>query len=572
MRFSLARLLTCIAVAAFSLGLTAMAQAQSLPQSSDHVSVRVVGEALSTALPRLGKGFHLQLAPDRELEGQRVTLSLKDASIELLARGLLELLSAGPEAPVSWVRRRESLWLLVESANRRRVSARLRDQDLDLFRQHMERELHWFRRDAPRELEQARKHTDTGLINAIDARLPWLMVLDNLGEAGREKLLAGVPFCAQVGQMPAELRDRFRRHVDRNRLFKIGEPPTALPPEELDRYWFALVLARAPGDPQGTHLIDSWITPEGFRLGRLGHLSIPGPRSPAFLRPAFQLPPVEESDRQRASRTVSLMLTPAQDTAPGTIIRRNLDELLAAIGEQLGLNVIADGYRRSSTPIPANLAVTDYPLEKLLDAVTRLWQCDWRFLDADKKTVLVRARGWWLEDEADLPDAVVADFRDRFAADKSPALTDLLRLAELSKAQVHKLMESGLCPGATGIVIPGFYDDAGVKPCLQFFNRLPPALQQRAQSPQGLPLREAPRELVEKWLLTTLIVDAGAVTPEMQNAVVFSIRPGSQNPETPVGIEVAIHDGPNPLSTHWVRYVQPPRRPGQPAQAVANSK
>ena len=33
----------------------------------------------------------------------------------------------------------------------------------------------------------------------------------------------------------------------------------------------------------------------------------------------------------------------------------------------------------------------DYPLKTLLDQIAQTWGCDWRFLDKERKVVLVRA-------------------------------------------------------------------------------------------------------------------------------------------------------------------------------------
>jgi hypothetical protein len=159
-----------------------------------------------------------------------------------------------------------------------------------------------------------------------------------------------------------------------------------------------------------------------------------------------------------------------------------------------------------------------------------------------------------------VPQPLVDEFCARLGPDRGPALADLLRLAELSKAQVHKLIESGICPGATGVVKPAWYIETGVKPCLQFFSRLPAALQARAQSPGGLPLREAPPELVERWLQTTLVAEAGAPSPELREDMVFSLGPGSRNPGLIPGYELALQTT-RPRGPRWIRYVQPTTRP-----------
>jgi hypothetical protein len=444
--------------------------------------------------------------------------------------------------------------MLEESQNRRQMAERLRNQDLEAYGKYLQGEVEWLRREGSQRLAEASAAPDPRKRAIALERVTLAGLMDMLGDAGRARLLAGSPYAVQVGQLPPALRGQYREYLMNRSAHLRGTPA-----DELDRYSLVLLLARTPTDPNGAQLVESLVRPDGFCWARGSLLSMPAKQPLPFLGPRFALPPLRKQDALDQSRRVSLMLTPAPGAKPGVDVPRNLDQVLETVARQCELNVIADGYLRPPCRFPANLRVADYPLTKLLDALTRTWGCDWRFLDAEKKTILVRARGWWLEDAADVPQPLVNEFRERLGADRSPALPDVLRLAELSKAQIHKLIECRICPAGTGLVKPGWYDDAGVRPCLQFFNRLPGPLQARAQSPEGLPLQEVPRELVDTWLQTTLVAEAGAVKPEFQKDLVFSLRPGARDPTAPAGFEVAIRRS-QPGRTLWIGYIQPPSR------------
>jgi hypothetical protein len=225
--------------------------------------------------------------------------------------------------------------------------------------------------------------------------------------------------------------------------------------------------------------------------------------------------------------------------------------LLLAISRSVGLDVVADGYVRTERAIPANLEVADYPLKQLLESVARPWGSDVRFFGSGETLALVRAKAWWMEDAADVPEPLFTQIKTRLSGERKPRLDDLLLFAELSKAQAHKLYEAGLCPAAKGLIQGLWYDDTGPKPVLQFFNRLPANLKQRVQSEMGLDLRDAPQELVETWLAPTLIASVGLPTPKAQAATVLMIRPlGEEGTEN--GWKVVFV---RPNGRHWERNI-----------------
>lgn len=517
------------------------------PRANRATDIRAAGEALESLLPRVAAEYGIGLSTARDLRGQRVTLFLRSADPDLLTGTLKELLSAGPEAPVLWTRAGKDAWHLEQSARRRDLAKRLQSADLEAFRKRMDEVIDWAKRDGERELEQA---SDPLRRMSAQARLTIALLVSGLGDAGRERLLAGAPLVIRPGDAPSPLREHLREYLAN------GSRLQAVPAEELDRYALVFLLARDPADPLGANLIESRVEPGGFLWARhSGALKVPHELHNPLIQDTFRLPPPDPSD---TSRRVSLNLTPAPEAMPGAVIGRNLDELLQALSLGSDLNFAADGYLRTRVLFPANLQVRDYPLKQLLDRLTRIWDCNWRFRASDSKTVLVRARGWWLEDQADVPQAQVEELQSGLGPGKSPVLADLLRFAELSKPQAHKLVETGLCPGAYGIVKPMWYDAAGVKPCLQFFNRLPKPQQARAQSKEGLPLREAP-ELVEMWLGATLAAQVGAVTPHAREDLVFWLLSGSSDPSNPAllpGVEIRIRSA-DPKGSHWREFLRP---------------
>src|SRR5262249_22244640 len=109
---------------------------------------------------------------------------------------------------------------------------------------------------------------------------------------------------------------------------------------------------------------------------------------------------------------------------------------------------------------------------------------------------------------------------------------DLTAIAELSSAQVHKLVECGVCPAAEGVVQPEWYDEgSGARPWLRLFRRLSRQQQERVLSPRGLRLGEAAPEAVDEFLTTALTVQFGSAEKEDRADLVFSIQPGaSQKP------------------------------------------
>jgi hypothetical protein len=149
---------------------------------------------------------------------------------------------------------------------------------------------------------------------------------------------------------------------------------------------------------------------------------------------------------------------------------------------------------------------------------------------------------------------MLKSFNEALGAGQSPKLVDLLRLAELSTAQVYKLVETGVCPAAAGLVLPGFYDEASSKPLLQFFNRLPDSLQKRAQSPDGLPLRVAPPGLVTRWLFAALAAH-GATTPTLLTELRFFLREVPGRKPDSVALEVGVQ-GSRAGSTHWLQRIE----------------
>lgn len=264
------------------------------------------------------------------------------------------------------------------------------------------------------------------------------------------------------------------------------------------------------------------------------------------------------------SRRVTVNLAPAAPRAPSgrhperklETVARDLDALLATLAADCDLRVIADGYLRAPRKLPANLRAEGVPLNHLLLRMARTWGCDWRYLDREERTVLFRARGWWLEDEANIPQEHLAELERHLGPDRVPALEGLLLAAELTGAQAHHLADSGRCPGMQGVSEEIFDDGTGARPCLRFFARLPAPLRGQAQSPEGLPLARASGALLQEYLRRTLICHVGALTREAQESLVFSLRPEA----TPGRWRLDFHD-PQAGNSRWYRMIG--LRPGR---------
>jgi hypothetical protein len=498
-------------------------------------NTRAAGEPLESVLARLGSAYGVTLRADGALKQQRVTLFLSDAELETVASLLADLLTPAPEATVFWTRQGNG-WTLTESVNRRLLVERLQNQDLDPYRQHLENEVAWLHTEEERQAKgEASKEVLQGnpdtLRRVRNERVALAHFLDWLGPKGREKLLTGEAVAVSVGEMPAELRKSFYSYL-RDTLASIA----GLPDEGVNGYTVAYLLARSPTGSSFIRLVQSIITPEGIWRSRGSVMGMSQGSGPAFFYPPFTLPAVNPAD---SSRKISLTLGVDPAAKPGTRVFRNLDELLGEVSKGANIQVIADGYLKSRRAIPANLQVKDYPLRQLLDRLTRSWGCEWRFDGEGEKTVLVRSRNWWMEDAADVPEGLLQELHPRLNRKRLPELGDVLRLAELSKAQLHKLIEAGFCPDASGLVQPGWYDETGPKPVLRFFNRLPAALQAKVQSPQGMSLREAPPELVRAWLGNTLVA-CGATNPQAWTSVTIQLEMRADAPSLPGALIVRL--------------------------------
>src|SRR5262249_19044258 len=245
-----------------------------------------------------------------------------------------------------WVRAGERAWTLEQSENRRRLVARLQNQDFELFQQHLQDRIQWARQGGPRDV------VDPSLRRAQLEPFAIATLLDSIGDAGRGKLLAGAPFVTQVGKLPTAAHDLLLQYL----TFRNGGARGKAPPaEELDRWWYALILARTPTDPKGTHLIESMILPNGVRSSRATLFGMLGRQAPPLLISPFGLWPAQEADERGGARRVTLTLAPAPGSEPGETVAQNLDQVLETVARECALNVIADGYLRAPARFAANL-------------------------------------------------------------------------------------------------------------------------------------------------------------------------------------------------------------------------
>lgn len=491
------------------------------------------------------------MAPGRDLAEQRVTLIGDGLDLKTWMDGLRDLLSAPPDGSVFWAKIGEGKsWRLETGSNRKALASRLSQIDQEYLAQYIKDRIRWAHEAGFKKLEQAGEERRSPALHLL---VPLLMI-ESFGPEGQARLLESEPTVLSCKRfLDGPHKDLFREWMGRRHF---GGPTRA--PADLDRYWLVLTRERHAFDPLYAGFTISFIRPSGFMssTGNLSGLRFLHNRVTADRRAASLLAglsfPLEDETPQMPRATLNL--TPEPHALPGQKVTRTREQLLVTVAERLGVSIIADGYLRSSVELPANLELKEIPVRRLLSRLAETWNCDWRYLDKDEKRVLLRAKYWWLEDEADVPETQLADLRSRFRPGQPAELEDLLRLAELKDSQVRKLTEdAGICAGAQGLLPRGMHTGTGVKPCLQFFSRLPKTLQARALSPAGLPLAEVSPQLVEAHLRRTLVVWVGAVTPELREKLVFFLAP---LPPTvpdgkPAGYQVAIRSANRPGPNWW---------------------
>jgi hypothetical protein len=501
--------------------------------------VDVRGGSLAECLPQVGARYGLTLAPGSTLREQRVTLVGRAVPLDVWARGLPQLLSPTREAGVFWTRAGDG-WRLEESRNRRLLAASLLDADQPQVRALLHQRAEWARTEGAAAL-----HREQGLRQRIARReLLVAAVLDLLGADGRSAVAAGEPRAvtfAMIRRSPyAGILDEW--------LTQSKPTYAAVPRPAQDGCFLSLFYERrSPGRAEGM-LVLVQTRETGFTT-TISHESryrlLPAGSPPSGLRALQQLnEPVPGEGK--SGRRVTLVLNDGR--SPRLV---SFDDALHLLSTRLGLTIVADGYLRGPLEIPPLLTARDCPLERVLTRVAQAWNCDHALLSGSRQVVLFRAREWFAEDEANVPQSVVEDLLPRFAGDRLPSLDDLTRLARLREPQVRKLVEEArMLPAARGMVEP-WHADLGVRACLNFYGRLPEALQAHARSPRGLALGKLSAEALEP-IRRTLATVVGAVTPELRERLWFSIVAPTawERLDTPPGWHVWIRCDERP-GTNW---------------------
>jgi len=470
------------------------------------------GVALKDVLAFLSAHSGVRLTAARSLTEQRVTLYLKETTLAEVTEGLAALLGVEPDAPVVW-RREGDGWRLEESANRRAYATRVLEERQAAFPRYVEERVAWAR--GPGAEEWARNPQGIPRFHLLTA-LVVARLLDHMGPEGRAALLGGRPLPFRIGELPAELRALCRERV------ATQSGLSNAPPEELDRYAYVLLFGPDPISPLGDRLWLTAVVPTGVMGSRFSVFSQPNrslhPTSPGALD-FFPRYPNDDSPRV----TFTLARDPA--LAPGQFVWRDLDALLTAIARDADCRLFSDGYLRPRAIVPANRAFRDQPLNSVLTFMGHLWATQHRLVtDGGRRTLFVRARFWPLEDAAALPEAAVRDLAGRLGPDRKATLADLAALAELAPAQVHKLIESGRCPAADGMIRPGWFEEgSSLRPWLRFYRRLPAASRQ-AVLREGLRLSEAPGALVREHLPVALVAGHGVIDPARWGEIRFRIE------------------------------------------------
>lgn len=450
----------------------------------------------------------MNLAPDRPLVHQRVTVLVRDAPLEQTAENLVRLLSPSREAGVFW-RGGGQKWTLCEDLNRRALAERLRNRDLTLFGAHLEAESEWARKEGAEALKKA------GFGPAQSAMLERYAVagaLDHLGPEARATLLQGRPRVLRIGDLPDALRERWRQY-----LAQRSPPRGGLPQAEVDAHSFALVLSRNRREEKGCRIVLSLIEPGGRCWTRSTFLSQPGRAIPPLFGFTLRRPEPQDS-----SPRINLELPRGNDGRETVLL--NLNDWLKLLHVQTGLNFVADGYLRPAYPFPAGLQAKDYPVGIILDRLCRMWGLQWQFTGEDRRTVLLRSTSWWMEDEADIPDLQLKEVLRPFQTGKGATPEMMFPLLNLTEPQVSKLLDLEMLPLSSSPSLRGMEDGTGLKPLLALYRALPPELRERARTEVGLPLSALPEALVEEHL-GVLLTTFGAETQEQRRGMVFSLVP-----------------------------------------------
>ena len=538
-----------VGVLSAAVGVWAQSTDSERPTPARRADFECVGEALADCLARLGEAYQVRLVAGKGLSEQRITLYTRRTDLVTIRRSLEQLLSAPPDGPVSWRRISGKHGYRIEESHKRRLLAQqLRALDDRAFTQHLRRELEWLEDRGRQEIDNA---PDGPRRMLLEDRYAFALLARELGGEGLSRLNSGQPVVYRVGERPGELGDRFRSWLGA-RVPPIGQVPDSW----LNGYHVVLLRERHGLQAGAGGISVAWVTPKGIVRQRSSRLR---PRLKAQRRPPkwsdFRF---SDAAGLGKDRRVSVWLARDPDAQPGETVVRTLDDLLKTVATQCGLNVIADGYLRPAVRMPANVEVRDLPLDRLLDGLTWPWNCDWEFLDDDKTTVLVRARFWWIEDDADVSDAVLKRLRPVLGLDANPTLDDLTELAQLRETQLRKLVETEICPTAKSLLNPVAADGVGALPWLRFYGRLSAGQRAKVRSRKGLSLSQVAPRLMTSVLLSSLMSDVGAVTPELRKNLVFQIRPIADPPggKPTTGWQLLVR-GPTKFGPTFVQWIGP---------------
>jgi hypothetical protein len=478
------------------------------PGGTAPVTVTAVGTPLGEVLLDVSAAARTDLTAEPALSELPLTCYVRNLPAQQLTSAVRELLSPTEQAHVSWARSTDN-WELRQSQERRRLVAALRDADLTQFRAHIDGELRWLEERAAHDLRAAR-------IPTADGRLPGgigseRFVQDRLYFARRYKalsptemaaLFAGRPLVWRLGDLLSD-----RDQDVRDRVFSAVPSFRDYPKEKLHSARLSWILCRTAGDPHGAYIWETIRLPTGTGSSSTEQL-LPGRKLWTFNRRTFRLAPARSGE---PSRRVSLDWRPGH--RPDSVPRVTLAQVLGGIAAPCGLQVIADGYRRAPVPFPARLQVENYPIRQLLESMAHVWGFDFRFLDTDERVLLIRDRGWWMEDEAHVPVAEFARLAAQFGGPRPATLPGLLMLPDLTPAQARRLVESEALPRLNGIMTPP-YATEGALSVLRLLRDLPEAQRATTTTETGLPLSAVPARLVERHLAALLSTRLGAYTPQ----------------------------------------------------------
>lgn len=242
------------------------------------------GVRLHTALATISELAGSDVSAAKPFSNQRVCIHASSLSFNSLLGGIEKLFEVTPDAHAIWVQPEGRGWRLEDTVRRRNAVNALTSADLVEFRQRLA-----FLEEETKVYEKVLvdKPGCFGAELAVAQYRAHNLLLKNLGDAGIERLLSGIPVVVEVGRLSGNAKEIFRD------LLRHSSPSLKDTPDEtLDGHALVYLFARDPVNGRGHCLYESVVTPQGGTGIRRSILHMPRPYVRASAYPPFELPPL----------------------------------------------------------------------------------------------------------------------------------------------------------------------------------------------------------------------------------------------------------------------------------------